>query len=592
MNDLDKKLLQLLIEESNYISIDELSILLGCSRRTVYNALRRIESYLKENHIEYTLDKKYAKGIFLCVNKNNITIKNNEYDIIIDIFSKNNITLKYLMEKYYLSYEKLSKIIFKINDEIQLYKLNINIKQNIGLELKGKDDDKFLYMRDLLLKVENRYDFFSLLYDDNTNNLAIRLTNIFIDQMQLVNEIREALYVHILYLLSVENPDSNDYIINKNSLYYSFAKESAKIFEQSNSTINKEELIKYFYELYDKINLNKYLDINNFVNIKSLEIINDLKKHFFKIDDPILVEKNNILSLKKHLELTLAKLNKGEDILNPLHDTIKNNYPYYYNEVLYVIDQFNAKNNLKIPPEEAAYIVIYIITLNRTKERKIKGIIVCNYGVGISQYLHSILEDNLDWIEFDNPVDINDFHKNNYNDYIVFSTLDLSISNYIKIPIDLSKLDIDSISTQINKKDYLKLFKSELFYIGKEFTRKDEVIEFLGNKLEKKQYVEFGYKDSIFHREEIASTEVGNGMVLLHGNPSYILKSSISYIKLNNEIFWDSENVNVIILLSILPTEYERYNIKDFFRKLHMIKQLKLFNKINNLEELKSLFYN
>ena len=118
------------------------------------------------------------------------------------------------------------------------------------------------------------------------------------------------------------------------------------------------------------------------------------------------------------------------------------------------------------------------------------------------------------------------------------------------------------------------------------------MIEFLGDKLEKKQYVKFGYKDSIFHREEIASTEVGNGMVLLHGNPSYILKSSISYIKLNNEIFWDSEKVNVIILLSILPTEYERYNIKDFFRKLHMIKQLKLFDKINDLEELKSLFYN
>ena len=111
----------------------------------------------------------------------------------------------------------------------------------------------------------------------------------------------------------------------------------------------------------------------------------------------------------------------------------------------------------------------------------------------------------------------------------------------------------------------------------------------MADKLEELLYTTKEYRQSILYRELIATTEIGNGIVLLHGDPAYIKKSSISFLRLKREIFWQEENVDIVILLAVKPSEYEKYNIKDFFSKLHEINK-NLFKKINNLEELRELF--
>ena len=127
MNDLDKKFLQLLIDEDNYITIEDLTNILGCSRRTIYNSLARIESYLEDNLVDYKLDSKYSSGIKLDIIDHDFHIDNPEEDIIVDIFSDKPITMKYLMEKYYISYNRLSQIILDLNENISEYNIAIEI---------------------------------------------------------------------------------------------------------------------------------------------------------------------------------------------------------------------------------------------------------------------------------------------------------------------------------------------------------------------------------------------------------------------------------------------------------------------------------
>ena len=146
MNNLDKRLLQILINKNNYFTIEELATKLGCSRRTIYNSLGRIEDFFKENSISYDFDRKYAKGIKLSVADKNISTNYYEEKIVFDIFSKESNTMKELMEKYYISYNELSKILENINKDINLYELKIEIRQNSGIELIGEKDSINLYL--------------------------------------------------------------------------------------------------------------------------------------------------------------------------------------------------------------------------------------------------------------------------------------------------------------------------------------------------------------------------------------------------------------------------------------------------------------
>lgn len=588
MNKLDQELLQILINEKSYLSSDDLSEKLACSKRTIYNSLDRIKEYLDNNKIAYKLDKIYGKGIFLEVNTSDIKIENIDFDIITDILSKKNLTVRDLMENYYLSYNKLSNMLEEINMDMALYNICIETKQNSGIELIGKEKDINLYKRDLLLEIDDKTYYLEKIYGKTSVNQVQRLANRIIRDLKLDKKINDILLIHLIYLKNLDKFDENFSKQNQKSFYFSYAKKTQEICREFN--LDEEKLVIYFIKVYEKINLKDYLLIRDFAKTKAIELIEALKKHFVKIGDPIFdIDEQKITSLKKHLEESFIRLSNDEKINNPLYESIKKNYPYYYNEVIYITDKFNQQNQIKIPKEEVAYIVIYIITIEKTIDKKLKGVIVCNYGVGISWYIQAILEENIKWIKFNKPINISQFYNENYDDYIVFSTLDLVDRDYIKIPETLSEIDFEKITNQINKADYINLFDEDLFFIEDDLPNKKSVINYLADKLEVLLYTTKDYRQSILYRELIATTEIGNGIVLLHGDPAYIKKSSISFLRLKREIFWQEENVNFIILLAVKPSEYEKYNIKDFFSKLHEINK-NLFKKINNLEELRELF--
>lgn len=588
MNKLDQELLQILINEKSYLSSDDLSERLACSKRTIYNSLDRIKEYLDNNKIAYKLDKIYGKGIYLFVNASDIKLENLDFDIITDILSKKDLTIKDLMENYYLSYNKLTNMLEEINVDMALYNIRIETKQNSGIELIGKEKDINLYKRDLLLEIEDKNFYLEKFYDKTSINTYQRLVNLIIRELKFDKKINEILLIHLIYLGNLENFNDDSLKQNQKSFYFSYAKKTEEICKDLN--LEKEKLVNYFIKVYEKINLKEYLLIRDFAKTKAIELIAALKKHFEKIGDPIFdIDEEKITSLKKHLEESFIRLSNDEKINNPLYESIKKNYPYYYNEVIYITDKFNQQNQIKIPKEEVAYIVIYIITIEKTIDKKLKGVIVCNYGVGISWYIQAILEENIKWIKFNKPINISQFYNENYDDYIVFSTLDQVDRDYIKIPETLSEIDFEKITNQINKADYINLFDEKLFFIEDNLPSKKSVINFLADKLESLSYTTKDYKQSILYRELIATTEIGNGIVLLHGDPAFIKKSSISFLRLKKEIFWQEENVDIVILLAVKPSEYEKYNIKDFFSKLHDINK-NLLKNINKLEELIELF--
>ena len=59
MNARQKKLLKILINEEDYISVDQLMDQLAVSKRTVHNDLCKVEDFLSDYHIELKRKSKY-----------------------------------------------------------------------------------------------------------------------------------------------------------------------------------------------------------------------------------------------------------------------------------------------------------------------------------------------------------------------------------------------------------------------------------------------------------------------------------------------------------------------------------------------------
>ena len=64
MNARQKKLLKILINEEDYISVDQLMDQLAVSKRTVHNDLCKVEDFLSDYHIELKRKSKQNNHFF------------------------------------------------------------------------------------------------------------------------------------------------------------------------------------------------------------------------------------------------------------------------------------------------------------------------------------------------------------------------------------------------------------------------------------------------------------------------------------------------------------------------------------------------
>lgn len=74
MNARQKKLLKILINEEDYISVEQLMDQLAVSKRTVHNDLCKVEDFLSDYHIELKRKSKHGVKKRLFLKKNHSSI--------------------------------------------------------------------------------------------------------------------------------------------------------------------------------------------------------------------------------------------------------------------------------------------------------------------------------------------------------------------------------------------------------------------------------------------------------------------------------------------------------------------------------------
>ena len=75
------------------------------------------------------------------------------------------------------------------------------------------------------------------------------------------------------------------------------------------------------------------------------------------------------------------------------------------------------------------------------------------------------------------------------------------------------------------------------------------------------------YKESVFNREKIMSTDLGNNIAIPHGSEKEILQSKIVIATLKNPISWNQHQVQIVfmIAMSMKQPQMTKNTLKDLY---------------------------
>ncbi len=593
MNHNDEILLGFLKKQKSYTSIDEICDSTNLSRRTVYNCLDRIEEHFRDKSISYKIHKKYGEGIKLEIFTNSVYEKT-IYLIIIDLLNNNLKTISSIMSSYNLSYYSANKYLLKIKNIFTSYRIDLDIREKKGIIIEDRASNKYDLLRDLLIKSPND-EIFDILFQKNLDKIDIDKINsiiyVFSIKYNIDKKIHKLLKTHIYYLINKKLDDSE---LISDSHYHVYAVNMINLMKVHYNISQENELTNYLINVFKEIDLRSYFIYDEDIIINANSFINLLKSHLSYANNTYLFDsKEKEELIRKHLLLMFSRIKKGEKIDNPVYDDIIKKQAFYFNEIMNVAEDFFDLYNINIPLYEIAYIVIYILSFEKDSVQKQKAVIVSDFRGGLNQYLKTVLEANLNRIDFEEILTYKEFVSQDFDNYLIFSTIDLGLIDYFKIPISNdNSFDIRDLKKDVYiENKFINILNKDISRFDLIIDSKYEILKYIADMLLEKDFVDENYFDSLLKREELESTEIGKKFALVHGNQKYIKKSSLSFIKLRKPIKWKVDTVQYIFVIAAKSDDYSKYSMKEFFKIINLLLNNNDIEAVNNYEDLVNLFF-
>lgn len=292
-----------------------------------------------------------------------------------------------------------------------------------------------------------------------------------------------------------------------------------------------------------------------------------------------------------HLNAMFNRLRNQIHLENPLKRMIKEELAYEFEVATYTAGLLYAEYNVELGEDEICDIALYVgASLEREKaQRKVENptvTVVCGTGMGTSQFLEAKLKLVFPDMIINKilPISRVEFELDKSKQNFVISTVPLTLEgiDVINVSPMLNDVDIRKIEEKINpdivKKTrpanakYSALFNqmSEKISILKcDCRNKEEVIQLLGGRLYTEGYVDEGFIDSVFKRENLAPTSIGDTFAIPHSFEGHVKKQGIGLMTLKRPIMWGEEKVQIICMLSI------DVKLKESFRVI--------FNELANI---------
>lgn len=629
MNARQKKLLKILINEEDYISVDQLMDQLAVSKRTVHNDLCKVEDFLSDYHIELKRKSKHGVKIEASVSKKEsllyyLDIHKEETDILstkirrMKIYSRllsNNegTSLNKLADEFMVSKTSIVSDLDIIEKQVQKFNLSL-IKDRKGTRIEGNEID----IRHALSQLAS--DFVQLEFEEDQIEPKVsrldlstyyRLKNLFnIDAIEKIERIiceaeqrlgyviNDLSYVNLItHLLILIKRVDNDTLYTKETAKQIYQAEvidktmaianyiAVAIAQEFDIELPKGE-VQYIHQYLVCSGIQSdfmHLNIeNHLLDIKEehIEIVNQLIEFVsVAIHCPLQEDKELKISLMTHIVPLLQRIKYHVKLDNPLINEIKVQYSAMFSIITLAVEMIDNQTLHNLSQDEIGFLTIHFqAAVERSMQQK-NVIIVCPEGIGFSRLIAHRIERFISSIVIKDIVSLNQLQQIDLKEIdFVISTVPIKecAKPVVLVSSFLSEMDIrginnflvDHVSEQKQYYQHLgKIIDETVVHVQLDFDNKDDILSYLCDELHKHHYVSENYKESVFRREKIMATDLGNNIAIPHGSEKEIIKSKIVIATLKKPILWNQHQVQIIFMIAMNMKEPQvtKNTLKDLY---------------------------
>ena len=602
----EEKMINYLLQTSDFVSIDKISADCLISKRTVYNYLQKLK-----DDPRFTIEKK-KNAVYLTAKNNEKFVSKTPEDYQQRkrwIFRKGLIMQKELNIEKLLNFFGISEATFhsdiiNIRKEISKFHVRLVTKKGKLMFVGNYHDLKKLTQHVIyqennethsLLSTENLTEIFPNLdvqFVKNTITNELQKSNYFMDEYSVVN-----LLLHILISTNQELngivPVTAIKTLNINEV---IARICSAIEEKYHFTFSDSAKQQFSLIMETRTRNDDTFDTTAIKHEMTLPLVNEIFQKLLASYNIDINESVFKRSFALHIDSMLSRLESGVVVNNPLFSIIKQSSPITYDLAIFATNIISNQTGYQISESEIAYIALHIgtkIEEIRTIRTRLRAAIVCPEYYMYNSNLRKIIEIYKDDLYItDVYTSFDDVEKVDDLDLIictVVSSRPITKVRLLKVSLFLTSSDRKDITDTISaikkqnridrsKASVSSLFKKELFFADVSFNDRNEAIEFMSNQLYVHDYVPEDYKKAVLYREDIAPTDF-NLIAIPHPVECSAKQTVITVCLLNKQLLWSRSNVSIIFMMGI--------NNKDFEMFEDILSSLKGITEDNN--KIKSL---
>jgi activator of the mannose operon (transcriptional antiterminator) len=666
LNSREKEIVKELLATSKFITVDTIAKKLNVSDKTIRNHIININNVLQKKNLGEIV-KKPRIGVYLKFDSNNIKkleelLINNKQSLISDVSIKNRkvfiirkllfanqryITMQDMADGLYTSRSSVINLLKEIEEWFKQFGITIARRQHSGIEICYSEMnwrravDGFYRMlcadigdineaADKKSQLKNRVNSSDLfVMKQILEGLDVEKIEKILSSLETAEQIVFAYDSYLRLLLhvslgtmrkrknkSVEMPIEQ---VNEISALreYKLAEALAKAIGREFQVSFAENDILYF-AAYLLMTETSYIanEKKQEEMAEDIDVIRPFINELIHLIGTILnvdlrSDEEFVNSLTLYLRPALYRLKFNIHTENPFLQQIKENYPRVFGAAWASSILFEKYFNVKVGEDEIAFLSIYVETALERINHKMRTVVVCNHGVGISQLLSQQIRRAIPGLEVDDALSLYDYKSMNTSNYdFALSTIPLSEEEKPVIYINsiLKPEDIHKIKEQILQYKKMKirdtalqdselsqvLYYEDLIFANLDVENKKEAIEYLSGKLLEKEKIHKEFIQSVLEREDATSTVVGQGIAIPHGSQQYVLESTIAVAKLKKPIKWKhDEQVDIVFLLAfdLRKDETNKKMIKNFYAKFALLlDDVVIKNKIRESQTARQIY--
>ena len=290
-------------------------------------------------------------------------------------------------------------------------------------------------------------------------------------------------------------------------------------------------------------------------------------------------------SLLYHIIPMIYRLKNGFVIHNPLLASIKKQYLVMFTLTWHACFPLENEFNILLTDDEISFLTIHFQVAYAKKVKPKNILIVCPEGLATSELLFSRLKSVLPAGDHLETASVEQIYTNDLSDISFIISL-VPLKNIDKKVIYVSSIltneqinEIVSYSSAVNEdvnalkvhdsvsmEEFTGVLDENFLFWNRSFSGREEVLDFLIGKYEQADIVTEDFRKSVYDRETLGTTYVGDKVAIPHASPRTVRKTMISIMTLDKPVRWEEGDADIIIMIAV--AEQDTGRMRELFARL------------------------